>query len=44
MPFDSLQGMPNFALLQDLFSTGAQLSDTVQNLSVMLEGENHAHH
>ena len=36
--------MPNFVLLQDLLNIGVRLSDTVQNLSVMLEGENHAHH
>lgn len=35
--------MPNFGLLQDFLNNSARLSDTVQNLSVMLEGENHAH-
>lgn len=35
--------MPNFGLLQDFLNNSAWLSDTVQHLSVMLEGENHAH-
>lgn len=34
--------MPSFALLQDFLNNSARLPSTVQSLSVMPEGENHA--